>query len=251
MTDPFPPNPTAAAAASTEQPPAATPETEQATTMAPQIQAAEQRAQQAIQEAQQERAIAQRERAAAQEAQQAAAAAQDAAEQALQGSQPTPKGSPPAVPGQASMPTKREAFSTWPRKGDLRPQPWDLDALEISPEMAKLAPGARDTVSPVVIHHSYPILSLGSQGSTVADLAGRLHLLGYDTDITRGENMFNTLTESVMGAVDQFREDYNVQEDPTPYGGRTAKAAERAAAIVGPYTWEAILRASERELAAI
>lgn len=244
-TSQFPPTPPQQSA-SQATPPAAPPAAAQ---VDPQVQ-------RAVQDAQQERQAAQQAREEAQEAQQAAQAAQEHAQAILDAAeqhqaQQTPPAAAPISPSTSTAGSIRAQFADWPQPGDTRPQPWDLDAAGVPEEDRKLAPGARDTASPVVIRHSYPIVSLGSQGSVVSDLAGRLHLLGYESDITRGENKFSSLTESVMGAVDKFREDYNVQEDPTPFGGNTAKARERAAAIVGPYTWEAILRASERELATL
>jgi peptidoglycan hydrolase-like protein with peptidoglycan-binding domain len=155
---------------------------------------------------------------------------------------PTPEATP-----DASEQTVRQQFADWPVKGDERPQPWDLDACKIPKADRELEDGAPDTISPVAIRHSYPILSTGSTGSPVTDLATRLKVLGYPTDISRGENPFGILTDSVMQAVEQFREDYNVQEDPTPYGSGP-KARERAASVVGPYTWEGLIRASDREL---
>lgn len=163
----------------------------------------------------------------------------------------TPDTLPPAnnqAPGEQEAPaqTLRQQFADWPQKGDERPQPWDLDALKVPKAERELEPGKPNTVSPVVIRHSYPILASGSQGSAVSELATRLHLLGYETDLARGENPFSVLTHDVLSAVDKFREDHGVEEDPTPYGGNTAQSRARAAHTVGPFTWEAILRASER-----
>ena len=112
----------------------------------------------------------------------------------------------------------------------------------------ELDAGAPNTVSPVVIRHSYPILTSGSAGAVVNELASRLHLLGYVTDISKGENPFAIVTDKIMSAVESFREDYGVKEDPTPYGGNTQSARDRAALTIGPFTWEALLRASERVL---
>jgi hypothetical protein len=146
--------------------------------------------------------------------------------------------------------TPRQRYADWPQKSDQRAQPWDLDAVGISKADRDLAPGAPDTVSPVVIRHSYPILTSGSGGAAVAELASRLHLLGYPTDMARGENPFATVTSDVLSAVEKFREDHNVQEDPTPYGGNTDRSRGRAANTIGPYTWEAVIRASDRLLQA-
>jgi peptidoglycan hydrolase-like protein with peptidoglycan-binding domain len=151
----------------------------------------------------------------------------------------------------AAESTPRQRYVDWPQKGDTRPQPWDLDAVGIAPHERDLPPGAPDTISPVLIRHSYPILASGSAGAAVNDLASRLALLGYQTDISRGENPFGVLTDKVLAAVERFREDYGVQEDPTPFGGDTDRSRRRAAAIVGPYTWEALIRVSDRAAQAL
>jgi peptidoglycan hydrolase-like protein with peptidoglycan-binding domain len=155
------------------------------------------------------------------------------------------------APAAETIQTPRQRYADWPQKGDQRPQPWDLDAVGIPPSERNLPAGAPNTISPVVIRHSYPILASGSAGAVVNDLAGRLALLGYPTDISQGQNPFGVLSDQVMSAVERFREDYGVQEDPTPFGGNTEKARQRATGIVGPYTWEALVRASDRAAAAL
>ncbi len=155
------------------------------------------------------------------------------------------------APQQPAAGTLRQQYADWPQKGETRPQPWDLDAVGIPKHERELDPGAPDTISPVVLRHSYPILASGSAGAVVNELAARLSLLGYPTDISKGENPFGIVTPEVMAAVEKFREDYGVKEDPTPYGGNTESTRTRAALTVGPYTWEAVLRASERALQAL
>ncbi len=145
--------------------------------------------------------------------------------------------------------TPRQAYADWPQKGDQRPQPWDHNKIGIEP--VKLEQGAPDTVSPIVIRHSFPILTSGSASPAVGELAQRLQVLGYATDLSRGENPFGIVTQDIMAAVSQFREDHGVQEDPTPYGGNTEQSRARAANTIGPFTWEALLRASDRALQAI
>lgn len=146
----------------------------------------------------------------------------------------------------AETPSLRRQYSDWPQPGDTRPQPWDLDALEVPKSERELAPGAPDTVSPIVIRHQCPTLTSGAAGPLVAELAQRLAELGYESSISRGENAWAVLDHSVMGAVQAFRHAYGVEEDPTPWGGRTPDAISRAAAHVGPYTWEALIRVSDR-----
>lgn len=161
---------------------------------------------------------------------------------------PTPENddATPDATATATAESPRQRYSDWPQKGDERAQPWDLDAVGISKTDRELDPGARDTVSPVVIRHSCPILVSGSASPIVADLGRRLDLLGYPNSVTAGENPFGVVDESVFNAVERFRDDYGVEEDPTPYGGTTTAATLRAAQVIGPYTWESIIRASDR-----
>jgi hypothetical protein len=49
-----------------------------------------------------------------------------------------------------------------------------------------------------------------------------------------------------MAAVHSFRDAYGVQEDPSGWGGDTPDGRNRAAAHIGPWTWEAILRVGKR-----
>jgi hypothetical protein len=150
----------------------------------------------------------------------------------------------------------RTVYADWPQKADERAQPWDHDKNGSSREdRDKLLdnPGTPNTVTPTV-SHSMPMLSSGSGGDSawaVGELARRLHILGYHTDVGEGTNPFSVLTQSVMSAVERFREDHNVSEDPSGFGGNTAAGRARAGAHVGPWTWEAIIRASERELAKV
>lgn len=146
----------------------------------------------------------------------------------------------------------RKQYADWPQKGDERAQPWDFDALGIKAEVAKLneQPGAKNTVTPVVIRHSYPILASGSGHPTiVADLGQRLADLGYANSVSDGENPLGHVDESILNAVDNFRRDYGVEEDPTPFGGNNTAGQIRAALHIGPYTWEAVIRASDRQRA--
>jgi hypothetical protein len=147
----------------------------------------------------------------------------------------------------AAQESPRQRYSDWPQRGDERPQPWDLDAVGIAKTDRELEPGAPDTVSPIVIRHQCPVLVSGAANPIVADLGRRLAELGYQTSVSEGANPFGVVDESVFSAVERFREDYGVQEDPTPYGGTTTAATLRAAQVIGPYTWEAIIRASDRD----
>jgi peptidoglycan hydrolase-like protein with peptidoglycan-binding domain len=143
-------------------------------------------------------------------------------------------------------------YKDWPHKGDESPQPWDLRGQGVPLEniSAQVEAGpVPNVVTPVRVRHSHAILAVGAQGPEVGELARRLHVLGYATSIGTGTNPYSVLTDDVLGAVDRFREDFGVLEDPSGFGGAGAKAKAKAAAHVGPWTWEAVIRASERVLA--
>lgn len=89
--------------------------------------------------------------------------------------------------------------------------------------------------------HQKSTLGSGSAGAQVLDLAQLLHKLGYPTDISEGRNSFCVLGSSELAAVEAFRRDYGVQEDPS--GFRDERAAAKH---VGVWTWEALLRATGR-----
>jgi len=145
-----------------------------------------------------------------------------------------------------------DQFKNWPTKDPSRdprdvPQPWDLDALGIPEEDRKLKPGAPNTVTPVRIRHTHPTLTTGAQGPHVGELARRLHTLGITTDIGTGANPYTVLNDTVLAAAQRFQEDYGVMEDPSAFGGGE-KGRAKAAEHVGPWTWEALIRASDRAL---
>lgn len=157
-----------------------------------------------------------------------------------------PTESAPPAPAEPDFAALRASYRDWPQRGDQRTQPWDLDGLQVPKYARELAPGAPNTISPVVIRHSCPILASGSGGVFVTELAARLAKLGYETSVSRGENPFNVLDDSIMSAIAAFRRDYGVEEDPSPWGGLHDDARSRAAQHVGPYTWEALIRVSDR-----
>lgn len=168
-------------------------------------------------------------------------------------------------PTQVNVPKPPENLpdyaADWPQKGGLDgPQPWDLRAFGIavgvdtetgavtfsSPhtgEVVTLAPGAPDTISPIVIAHGRPMLTSGSSDPRVNELGQLLGLLGYSNSVSEGKNPQAIVDETVMGAVDGFRRDYGVEEDPSQFP-RDGK--NNAQSHVGPWTWEAILRAGKR-----
>lgn len=143
---------------------------------------------------------------------------------------------------------RAEKYGDWPQEGgtDL-PQPWDLRALNLHNAGQDLQPGARDDVSPIVVDYSGPILTSGSADPSVHELGRHLGLLGFDNSVSRGENPFGAVDQSVMQAVHAFRSAYGVEEDPSPYGGNTPAGRALAASHIGPWTREALRRAVERE----
>jgi peptidoglycan hydrolase-like protein with peptidoglycan-binding domain len=121
-------------------------------------------------------------------------------------------------------------WGAWPVKGAKDAvQPWEAvaagDDVPITPR-AGLAP-----------------LGQCSQGADVLDLAQRLAALGYPSTISKGVNPYNVLDESVIGAVRSFRRDYGVRDDPSGYSRDPDHMADN---WIGPWTSEAIRRASDR-----
>lgn len=141
-------------------------------------------------------------------------------------------------------------FADWPTRGYDGPQPYDLKALGLEQAARDLLddgePGAANTVAPIVVRPGLPMLVEGSQGDAVRVLADCLRTLGYPTTISRGENPYNILDGSVTEAVASFRRDYGVQEDASAF---SRDPRNNAISHVGPWTQEALLRASEREAA--
>ena len=142
----------------------------------------------------------------------------------------------------SSSSSPRAGFKDWPRKGYSGAQPWDWDALGIDkPHQLE------DKDVPVNVTHPYPTVTEGEAGEAVRDLGQRLSDLGYETSIVDGTNPFNVFDASVVRAVEKFRDDYGVQEAPTEaFGGDTTEGRQRANRFVSAYTWEAIVRASDR-----
>jgi hypothetical protein len=145
---------------------------------------------------------------------------------------------------------KGHDYASWPVKGGTdAPQPWDLAGQGIPPHELQLEPGAPNTVAPIVVDHGMPILTSGSGGPEVHELGRLLAGLGYETSVSRGENPFGILDPTVLAAVERFRQDYGVEEDPTGFGGNHDAGRVTARNHVGPWTWEALIRAAERERA--
>lgn len=145
----------------------------------------------------------------------------------------------------------RQQYADWPQKGSELPQPWDLQAHGLPrPGVDRdfLPPGPNE-LAPVVVAHNKPILASGMGGPAVAELGELLGKLGYPNTIAQGRNHSYHLDDSVLAAVGAFGRDYGVQEDPTQFPPQHDPAG-----YVGPYMWEAILRAAanlDRERAAV
>lgn len=146
--------------------------------------------------------------------------------------------------------TVQDRYKDWPKKGGSdQPQPWDLGKLDLKAESLVLQddPGKPDNVSPIVLRHERPTLVSGSADPSVHDLGRMLGELGFSNSVTEGTNPFGRVDESVMNAVHAFRDAYDVEEDPSPFGGDTPIGRRAAAEHVGPWTWEALLRAHDQE----
>lgn len=125
------------------------------------------------------------------------------------------------------------------------PQPWDHEALGVAGREKELDPGAPNTITPTV-SHTHPILTGGSTHPVVHELGRKLAELGFPNSVSRGENPFGHVDQTVLAAVDAFRSRYGVQEDPSGFGGNTPAGRAHAAAHIGPWTIEGILRAHDR-----
>lgn len=139
----------------------------------------------------------------------------------------------------------REKYRNWPQKGSDLPQPWDFEQHDLPrPGVTRdyLPGGQPDELSPVVPAHGRPILTSGMGGSAVAELGEALCRLGYPNSISKGTNHTFHFDDSVAAAVATFGRDYGVKEDPSQFPPQHDPAG-----YVGPWLWEAILRAVEHE----
>jgi hypothetical protein len=141
---------------------------------------------------------------------------------------------------------RADRYCDWPSSDLDMPQPWDLQAQGLDHEASKLDPGARNTVAPVVVEHCYPTLTSGSADPAVHELGRMLADLGHPNSVSRGENPFGAVDQTILAAVYAFRAEHNVEEDPSGFGGHTPAGRTLAAAHIGPWTWEAVRRAHAR-----
>jgi hypothetical protein len=139
---------------------------------------------------------------------------------------PVPQGALPAPP-----PTEQAAPSAepkiidadWPHVGYTGPQPWEAE-------------------NPPALTQNHLMLSSGGAGDEVVELAALLAHLGYGTSISAGQNPHAIYDSGVSDAVRAFCADYGVTEDPQVRQARTEDT-------VGPWIWEALVRAAHKKIA--
>lgn len=133
---------------------------------------------------------------------------------------------PPAPRGEEVAETATESKvmdQNWPFRGYEGPQPWEA---ENTPELTT----------------NHLMISSGSAGPEVAELADLLARLGYSTSISQGQNPTNTYDTTVVSAVKAFCSEFGVKEDPKVLQARTDDT-------VGPWIWEAVTRAVYKKAA--
>lgn len=138
-------------------------------------------------------------------------------------------------------------LDNWASKDYDGPQPWDHDAIGIPREEREQVGSGRNDVTPTV-SHAYPILTSGSAHQCVHELGRKLGELGFPNSVSRGENPFGAVDESVLSAVHAFRAQYGVKPDPSGFGGNTPQGRANAEAHLDPWTVEGILRAHKRHV---
>jgi hypothetical protein len=139
---------------------------------------------------------------------------------------PAPETPLPATPppAQAAAPAQPKVMDPeWPHVGYQGPQPWEAD-------------------NPPALTQNHLMLSSGSAGDEVVELAAFLAYLGYGTSISAGQNPHAIYDSGVSDAVRAFCADYSVAEDPKVRQARTEDT-------VGPWIWEALVRAAHKKLA--
>jgi len=161
---------------------------------------------------------------------------------------------PPDAVIQAKVDDLRAVFADWPVEGgklegvpddeDGKPvHPWNLRDLGLPvPGVTRdfLPPGP-NLLAPIVVSHSHGTLIPGTAGTEVEALGSLLGRVGYPNSISRGVNHAFAFDESLLAAVQSFRRDYHVQEDPSGF-----PPDHRPEIYVGPWTWEAIERVAAR-----
>lgn len=138
---------------------------------------------------------------------------------------PAPVDVPPAPsPAQVQTPAQPKVMpQDWPCAGYSGPQPWEAD-------------------NPPALTQNHLMVSSGSAGEEVVELAALLAHLGFGTSISAGQNPHAIYDTGVSDAMRAFCEAYGVAEDPQVLQARTPDT-------VGPWLWEALTRAVHKKLA--
>lgn len=139
-----------------------------------------------------------------------------------------------------------DVLDQWATPGYDGPQPWEHRELGYTPDELALDDGAPNTVTPRITH-PHPILTHGAAHQCVHELGRMLGDLGYPNSVSRGENPFGTVDQSLMTAVAAFRNQHGVRPDPTAFGGDNPAGRARAAEHLDPWTVQAILVAHDRQ----
>jgi hypothetical protein len=108
----------------------------------------------------------------------------------------------------------------WPYKGFQGTQPWEAD-------------------NPPAITHDQRMLSSGTAGPAVAELGALLADVGIPTSISEGGNPHAIYDAQMGAAVRRFCAEYGVSEDPAIVAAMTPD-------VVGPWIWEALIRAARK-----
>lgn len=130
---------------------------------------------------------------------------------------PVPAQAAAAAPPTPTPPPAKVMDTSWPFQGYSGPQPWEADNTP-------------------TLTQNHLMLSSGSSGPEVVELAALLGELGYATNITAGQNPHAIYDQGISAAVQSFCRDYGVAEDPAVRRARTEDT-------VGPWIWEALTRA--------
>jgi hypothetical protein len=139
---------------------------------------------------------------------------------------PEPEGELPPPPPAAQTQTVAEPKvmdAEWPCQGYAGPQPWEAD-------------------NPPSLTQNHLMVSSGTAGEEVVELAALLAHLGYGTSISAGQNPHAIYDTGVSESVAAFCRDFGVAEDPQVRRARTEDT-------VGPWIWEALVRAVHKKIA--
>lgn len=124
---------------------------------------------------------------------------------------------PPQAPAAPELQKAEQLPPEWPYAGYDGPQPWEVS-------------------QPPQITHDRGFVASGAAGERVVELAACLAHLGYGSSISEGKNPHDIYGASERAAVDAFRRDYGVIEEPSIVKATTPS-------VVGVWTWEALFRA--------